>query len=35
LDELKKEGVIRNNWIDQVSRKSSASPAVGKKSRHD
>lgn len=35
LNELKKEGLVNNNSVDCVSRKTSASPAVGKKSRHD
>lgn len=35
LNELKKEGHIINNWVDCISRRASASPAVGKKSRHD
>jgi 2-oxoglutarate dehydrogenase complex dehydrogenase (E1) component-like enzyme len=35
LEELKKTGVLKNYRLGCVSRKNSASPAVGKKSKHD
>ena len=35
LEELKKEGAIKYGGIECVSRRNSASPAVGKKRKHD
>jgi 2-oxoglutarate dehydrogenase complex dehydrogenase (E1) component-like enzyme len=35
LDWLKSEGKIRTSSLDLFSRKASASPAVGKKKKHD